>query len=202
MSEINNINIIKYKQDLLDQLYSTYKKSDQCHVGYNERKNIVFGHGNPDATLMFIGEAPGKEEDEQGLPFVGRSGQLLNKALITAKINREETYITNILKCRPPNNRTPTEQEVKICKDFFLDKQIKIIKPKIIVTLGAVATKALFSSDIKITKIHGQIFKKNDFVIIPIYHPSYVLRNRTIMQDWINDLKKVKVTLEKIDAKN
>lgn len=195
-------NETNYKQELLNELKDTYKKSDECHVGYNERKNIVFGDGNPNAKLMLIGEAPGKDEDEQGIPFIGRSGQLLNKALNFAKINRDELYITNILKCRPPNNRIPTDQEIKICTSKFLYKQIEIIKPKIIATLGAIATKALLNEEVKITKIHGQVFKKNNFIIIPIYHPSYVLRNQTIIQDWINDIKKLKDILDKINIIN
>ncbi|MCK9542975.1 MAG: uracil-DNA glycosylase [Novosphingobium sp.] len=202
MDQLNNINKTTYKQHLLDQLRNTYKNSDKCHVGYNERKHIVFGQGNANATLMLIGEAPGKEEDEQGVPFVGRSGMLLNKALDVAQINREDIYITNVLKCRPPSNRTPTEQEIQVCTQYFLDKQIKIIRPKIIATLGAIATKVLLSQDIKITKIHGQIFKKDDFIIIPIYHPSYILRNRTALQGWIDDIKKLKEISDAINNNN
>lgn len=187
------------KMALLNKLYSTYKNSDQCHVGYKERKNIVFGEGDPNATLMFIGEAPGKEEDEQARPFVGKSGKLLNKALDVAQISRKDSYITNVLKCRPENNRTPTDEEIKMCKERFLDNQIEIIKPKIIVTLGAIATKALLSQDAKITKIHGQIFKQKKFIIIPIYHPSYVLRNQTLIEKWLEDFNKIKEILNQAD---
>lgn len=193
------MDIAKYKQKLLEELYDTYTNSQECHVGYKNRKNIVFGEGNPDAKIMLIGEAPGEEEDKQGRPFVGRSGQLLNKVLELAKIKREKLYITNVLKCRPPNNRAPNDNEIKICKSLFLDKQIKIIRPRIIVTLGSIATKALLEhDDIKITKIHGKIFKKNNLIIIPIYHPSYVLRNRNVINQWLEDIKKIKEYFNKI----
>ena len=195
--------IKEHKQELLDQLYDTYKKSDECHVGYSKRTNIVFGEGNPDAKLMLIGEAPGEEEDKQGRPFVGRSGILLNKALALAEINRAELYITNVVKCRPPNNRTPSETEIKTCTEMFLDKQIKIVRPKVIVTLGSIATRALLNKEVKITKIHGQIFNQENFIIIPIYHPSYVLRNRSVIQEWLDDIKRIReIYIKIINQKN
>lgn len=184
----------EYKQKLLDNLYSKYKKDEPCHLGF-KRMNIVFGEGNADANLMFIGEAPGEEEDKQGKPFVGRSGQLLNKALKHVKINREDVYITNVLKCRPPNNRTPLPNEMESDKALFLDKQIKIIQPKIIVTLGSIASNALIGHPIQITKIHGTAIQKDNFIIIPIYHPAYVLRNQTLLSSWVEDLEKIKLEL-------
>lgn len=187
----------KYKQKLLDELYSTYKKDTPCHLGFN-RTNIVFGDGNANADLMFVGEAPGEEEDKQGKPFVGRSGQLLNKALNHVKINREDVYITNVVKCRPPNNRAPLPEEMQICKSLFLDKQIKIVQPKIIVTLGSIAANAIIGEPIKITKIHGTKITKDNLVIIPIYHPAYVLRNQTLLSSWVQDFEKIKKELETI----
>lgn len=185
----------EFKQKLLDSLLNNYKNESPCHLGFN-RRNIVFGDGNPDSELMLIGEAPGEEEDKQGKPFVGRSGQLLNKALNYVHINRENIYITNVVKCRPPNNRAPLPEEIKICKHLLLDKQIKIIQPKIIVTLGSIATNAMLGEPTQITKIHGSLISKDDFIIIPIFHPAYVLRNQTLLKTWIHDFEKIKKELE------
>jgi len=191
----------QFKQKLLDELYETYTSDAICHLGF-KRTNIVYGDGNANADLMFVGEAPGEEEDKQGKPFVGRSGQLLNKALNHVKINRENVYITNVVKCRPPNNRAPLPHEMEICKTLFLDKQIKIIQPKIIVTLGATASNALLGEAIKITKIHGIRIDKDNLVIIPIYHPAYVLRNQTLLNSWVQDFEKIKIELESLKSAN
>jgi len=187
----------EFKQKLLDELYNTYKDDIPCHLGF-KRSHIVFGEGNPDADLMFIGEAPGEEEDKQGRPFVGRSGQLLNKALNHVKIDRSDVYITNVVKCRPPNNRAPLPEEIKICKTIFLDKQIKIIQPKIIVTLGSIATNAILEESTQITKIHGTEITKDNLIIIPIFHPAYVLRNQTLLKKWVNDFEKIKEELKSL----
>lgn len=185
------MNAKQYKQELLNQLYETYQNSMPCHLGYQHRKNIVFGEGNPDAKVMFIGEAPGEEEDRQGKPFVGKSGQLLNHAFKLANISRQDIYITNVVKCRPPNNRNPLPNEIKLCTERFLDKQIKIIRPKIIVTLGSIALKAILNDDLKITKVRGKFFHKDNVTILPIYHPAYVLRNQSVMETWLQDIKKI-----------
>jgi len=187
----------KFKQKLLDELYKTYTRDEPCHLGFN-RTNIVYGDGNADSDLMFVGEAPGEEEDKQGKPFVGRSGQLLNKALSHVKINRESVYITNVVKCRPPKNRAPLPQEMEFCKNLFLDKQIKIIQPKIIVTLGTTSSNALIGEVIKITKIHGIKIIKDNLVIIPIFHPAYILRNQTLLNSWVADFETIKKELETI----
>jgi uracil-DNA glycosylase len=189
----------EFKQKLLEELFNKYENQSPCHLGFN-RRNIVFGDGNANAELMFIGEAPGEEEDKQGKPFVGRSGQLLNKALNYVKINREDVYITNVVKCRPPNNRAPLPEEIKICKSLFLEKQIKIIQPKIIATLGSIATNAMLGEAIQITKIHGNVIHKDNLIIIPIYHPAYVLRNQTLLASWIKDFEKIKNELQVLSA--
>lgn len=186
----------EYKQNLLNQLYQGYDKSMPCHLGFTQRQNIVWGEGNPDAILMLVGEAPGKEEDLLGRPFVGRSGKLLDRALELVGINRKNIYITNVLKCRPPENRTPFGEEIKLCSSKYLHKQIKIIRPKIIVTLGTIASQALLDQPIKITKEHGEPFKKDSEIIIPIYHPAYVLRNKTVAQSWLEDFKKIKKLID------
>lgn len=180
-----------YKQNLLNELYKTYKNSMPCHLGYPHRKNIVFGEGDPDADIMFIGEAPGEEEDKQGRPFVGKSGQLLNKALELSGIKRNEIFITNVVKCRPPQNRNPLPNEIKLCTEQFLNKQIKIIRPKILVLVGSIALHTILDENLKITKVHGKKFKKDNYIVIPIYHPAYVLRNKSVSQTWLEDIKQI-----------
>lgn len=167
-----------YKQELLNKLYEPYKKCIQCPLGTMGRKNVVFGQGNADATIMFIGEGPGQEEDNQGLPFVGRSGKLLNKILEALNTSREEVFITNIVKCRPPNNRKPTPIESQICKKLLLINQIRIIRPAIICTLGSAAIQGLLSNyDLKISGIRGSLLSFEGTPVLPTYHPAYILRN-------------------------
>ncbi len=190
------MNIREKKQELLNKLYEPYKNCILCPLGTLGRKNVVFGEGNPDADLMFIGEAPGRDEDEQGKPFVGMSGQLLNKALEIAGINRQDIFITNIVKCRPPNNRLPTELESTTCKGILLYNQIRIIKPKIICTLGSHALNSLMvttkGEPLKITKVRGKIIQRDKITLLPIYHPAYILRNRSELITFVNDIKLAK----------
>lgn len=166
-----------YKQALLDALYAPYRNCTMCPLGTMGRMNVVFGEGDPDATLMFIGEGPGKDEDEQNRPFVGRSGQLLTRVLEQCGVKRKEVFITNIVKCRPPNNRAPLPLEANTCKNLFLKKQIKIIQPKVICTLGSVALTYLLDKEIKISKARGKLIEVDSCVVLPTYHPAYVLRN-------------------------
>ena len=180
--------IKKLKQFQLDQLYKPYEKCMQCPLGSLGRTRVVFGEGNPDANLMLIGEAPGKNEDLQGKPFIGRSGKLLNSALERAGISREQTFITNIVKCRPPNNRTPRPQEIRTCKSLLLLGQIKIIQPSIICTLGSAATQGLLGQKVKITQARGIKHLFQGITIIPTYHPAYTLRNPKKIADLIADI--------------
>ncbi len=190
-----------FKQQLLEELYHPYRNCKACPLGTLGRTNVVFGEGNPDARLMFIGEGPGKDEDEQGRPFVGRSGQLLNKTLEVIGINRSDVFITNIVKCRPPNNRLPTEKEASTCMSLLLYQQINIIRPSIICTLGSCAFQSLMGSLIKepfkITKNHGLVFKREFITIIPLYHPAYILRNPAELSAFVEDMKIVKENLDK-----
>ena len=142
------------------------------------RLHVVPGEGDISSPLMFIGEGPGADEDNQGRPFVGRAGQLLTKILDSVQITREEVYITNIVKCRPPNNRVPLPEEVSACQGYLFE-QIKLMKPKIICTLGSTSTKFLLGQKIgTISKIRGSWFDYKDGIkIMPLYHPSYLLRN-------------------------
>jgi len=181
-----------YKQELLEQLYKPYKKCTMCPLGNLGRKNIVLGEGNPNTKLMLIGEGPGQKEDELCRPFIGRSGQLLTRLLEAIGLSRKDIFIANVVKCRPPNNRKPTPSESITCINLLLFKQIKIIRPTVICTLGASATQAFLGNNIKITKIRGKIFKKNDINIIPTYHPAYILRNNKELEKLANDIKLAK----------
>jgi uracil-DNA glycosylase len=177
-----------YKQSLLDALYAPYKNCTMCPLGTQGRTNIVFGKGNPDADILFIGEGPGASEDQLGRPFVGRSGKLLTKALEGLGIQREEVFITNIVKCRPPNNRPPTPQESTTCTSLFLFNQLKIIRPSIICALGATALKSLFGDTVKISKVRGTILHWDEYPLIPTYHPAYILRNASELKTFVQDL--------------
>lgn len=149
------------------------KKCGLCET----RTNVVFGVGNPNAEVMFIGEGPGENEDLQGEPFVGRGGKLLDKMLYSVDLSREENiYIANIVKCRPPKNRDPKPEEQVACTDW-LRNQYKLINPKIIVCLGRIASAKIIKPDIKITKEHGLFFKKGDVLMMPMLHPAAVLRD-------------------------
>ena len=161
--------------DSLEDLKKSIGNCQKCKLSAT-RENIVFGEGNPNAELMFIGEGPGKHEDLQGRPFVGAAGQLLTKIINAMHLTREDVYIANIVKCRPPNNRDPEHDEIKACLPYLL-KQIELIKPKVICTLGRISTKVLLDTEDKITKIRGKIFDYNGIDLIPTYHPAHLLHH-------------------------
>ena len=164
------------------------------------RTNIVFGVGNPNADLMFVGEAPGADEDEQGEPFVGRAGQLLTKIIEAMGFERSDVYIANILKCRPPNNRPPEPDEVATCEPFLF-KQIDSIKPKVIVALGTHAAHTLLKIDTPISKIRGQVLDyRGDVKVVPTFHPAYLLRSPDRKRDVWEDMKKVRALLSSSPA--
>ena len=161
-----------------EDLVTLYREASGCtrcalHEG---RTKVVFGNGNADADLMFIGEAPGAEEDRQGLPFVGRAGQLLTKMLESIKLTREECFITNVVKCRPPGNRNPEGDEIAECMPF-LRAQIATVQPKVVLSLGAVATQALLGTKEAIGKLRGRAHPFGNAVLIPTFHPAFRLRN-------------------------
>lgn len=159
------------------------------------RTNIVFGVGHPNADLMFVGEAPGADEDEQGEPFVGRAGQLLTKIIEAMGFQRGDVYIANILKCRPPNNRPPEPDEVATCEPFLF-KQIDSIKPKVIVALGTHAAHTLLKIDTPISRIRGQVLSyRGDVKVVPTFHPAYLLRSPDRKRDVWEDMKKVRALL-------
>lgn len=159
------------------------------------RTNVVFGVGNRDAELMFVGEAPGEQEDLSGTPFVGAAGQLLDLYLEAVGIDRGSVYIANILKCRPQRNRDPLPAEQDACMPY-LREQVKLIRPKMIVCLGRIAAMRLIRPDFKITKEHGVMHKKGDFVLTAVYHPSALLRDASKKEDMYRDMERIQLYLE------
>jgi len=192
-----------YKEDepdlsLPDTLEKLKVQAQQCHLCElsKSRNSVVFGEGSPQADIMFIGEAPGATEDSMGKPFTGRSGELLTKMIENVLlIKREEVYITNIVKCRPPDNRAPTPTEAHTCYSFLL-KQIELVKPKLIITLGGTAYHYMTGDETGISKIRGTLHQQNGYTLIPTYHPSFLLRNPSAKKEVFEDLKKAKVLME------
>ena len=152
---------------------------------------MVFGVGNPEADLMFVGEAPGADEDEQGIPFIGRAGQLLTKIIEAIDLKRDDVYIANIIKCRPPQNRNPEPDEVASCEPFLF-RQIDVIKPKVIVALGKYAAQTLLRVDTPISRLRGRVFDYRGAQLIPTFHPAYLLRNASSKREVWEDMKLVK----------
>lgn len=161
------------------------------------RTNCVFGVGNEDADILFVGEAPGDNEDKTGTPFVGRAGKLLDQYLFAVDIPRESVYIANILKCRPPQNRDPLPAEEDACIGY-LRRQVKLIEPKIIVCLGRISAARLIRPDYKITKEHGTFVQKGNFLMTAVYHPAFLLRNPTKKEEMLADMKAIKQKLQQL----
>ena len=173
----------------LDEIYTDIDDCRQCKL--SERRNhIVFGVGDPKARLVFIGEGPGYDEDKKGEPFVGAAGRLLNKIIQAMNLSREDVYISNIVKCRPPGNRNPLPDEIKTCLPF-LKRQIAAIQPEFICTLGSVAVQSLLNIREPISKLRGNLYKYNDITVIPTFHPAYLLRNPEKKRDVWEDMKKL-----------
>ncbi len=177
------------KQEKLNLLYRTTRRTKENLVIYEQSNSIIFGEGSANATLMIIGEAPGKQEDLESRPFVGRSGKLLREILLENTANLNNIFITNILKTRPPDNRTPTKQEINQ-SDPLLEAQINIIQPKVICTLGSCAFEGVSKKQIKITKEHGKPIYLNPTTLIPAFHPAYILRNPRQREALSKDLQK------------
>jgi DNA polymerase len=167
----------------------------RCKLHTLGRKQVVFGVGNPNADLMFVGEAPGADEDEQGEPFVGRAGQLLTKIIEAIDLKREDVYIANVIKCRPPGNRNPEPDEVEKCQPFLF-RQIDAIKPKVIVALGKFAAQSLLQTTDPITRVRGRSFTYRGATLIPTFHPAYLLRNPSAKREVWEDMKKVRAILQ------
>jgi DNA polymerase len=169
----------------------------RCEL-HRTRRTIVFGEGNERATLMFIGEGPGYDEDVQGRPFVGKAGQLLTKIIESIHLPREEVYIANIVKCRPPQNRNPEPDEIQSCNPFLM-KQIRVIRPKIICALGTFSAQTLLKTDTKISALRGKIFDLEGIKVIPTYHPAFLLRNPERKREVWEDMKKIAAWLTEHD---
>jgi DNA polymerase len=160
----------------------------RCKLHTQGRKQIVFGVGNPAADIMFVGEAPGADEDSQGVPFVGRAGQLLTKMIEAMGLSRDDVYIANVLKCRPPNNRDPQPDEVEQCEPFLF-QQIASIQPKVIIALGAFAARALLKTQDPISRMRGRVYDYRGARLIPTFHPSFLLRSPGYKREAWEDLK-------------
>ena len=180
----------------MNELKKACAECQKCEL-CKTRTNCVFGVGNENADLMFVGEAPGEQEDLSGVPFVGRAGQLLDKFLYAVDISREDVYIANILKCRPPKNRDPLPEEEDMCIDF-LRRQVSLIKPKVIVCLGRISAMRLIKPDFKITQEHGKWFKKGDVMMTAVYHPAALLRDPRKKEDMLEDMKAIKQKLSEL----
>ncbi|MCG8484293.1 MAG: uracil-DNA glycosylase [Clostridia bacterium] len=182
----------------LDELKQYVRHCNKCPL-CKERNNVVFGQGNESADILFIGEGPGYHEDMQGIAFVGPAGKLLTKALEQINITRDDVYIANIVKCRPPNNRNPLKEEMNACIEY-LRYQVKLIKPKIIVCLGSIASKNIIDEDFKITKERGRWILKKDIWILPTFHPAAVLRDVNKEKSFFDDFEEIKSKYEGMKA--
>ncbi len=183
----------------LDELCAQAKNCKRCILS-STRQNVVFGEGNPHAKLMFIGEGPGADEDASGRPFVGRAGQLLDKMICAMQFTREEVYIANVVKCRPPNNRAPMPEEAQACAPF-LKKQIELIAPQVIVLLGASAAKYLLNCQEGITRLRGNFLNYQGIPVMPTYHPAFLLRQESAKREAWSDLQKVMAKFGKVYTK-
>ena len=183
--------------EIWEELEEAIVDCNKCKL-CNTRRNIVFGTGNKNAKIMFIGEGPGADEDMQGVPFVGRAGKLMNMAFGIVGIEREDVYIANIVKCRPPANRNPEEDEANACLDY-LRNQVMLVKPEIIVLLGSVALKNILGKEYGITASRGKWFEKMQIKYMPTWHPAALLRDETKKADFIKDLKLVVEEVNKIN---
>jgi len=170
----------------------------QCRLA-SGRTQVVFGTGNPQARIMFVGEAPGYYEDQQGIPFVGAAGKLLTQLLESVGLSRSEIYIANVIKCRPPNNRDPLPDEVETCKPYLL-QQIQLIKPKLVCSLGNFATQTLLGKKVGITKVRGKAFQLSDFVLFPLLHPAAALHQGNLQGPLREDFQKLKQVLDEMAA--
>lgn len=177
------------KQKLLDQIKADIIRNNVCPDLAKQATNLVMGDGNPDADVIFIGEAPGKNEDLQGLPFVGAAGKFLNEMLEQAGMKRADVFITSILKYRPPNNRDPEPSEKEAFWPYLL-RQIKVIEPKVVVTLGRHSME-YFLPNCKISQVHGQPKRQGSLVIMPLFHPAAALYNTNMRQTLLDDFKKI-----------
>lgn len=182
--------------DLLGELRREAQGCTRCALAKGRTK-VVFGEGNPRADLMFIGEGPGRDEDLQGKPFVGRAGQLLTKMIESIGLTREEVYIANVVKCRPPENREPLPEEAAACRDFLMG-QIGAIEPKIVCALGRTALSNLVAQEMNMGKTHGVAVRWKGMYLMPVYHPAAALRSTKMMQTFKDDFVSLKKLIDEV----
>ncbi len=199
-SHSNIENDSKSKSESIEQLIEVARNCKKCEL-YKTRNKLVFGCGSLDSEIIFIGEAPGRQEDLYGIPFIGQAGKLLDKILEAVKLQRENVYIANILKDRPPNNRDPKIEEEHACLPFLI-KQIQIIKPKIICCLGRVSAKALLKTNYSMKEMRGKIYSYQSIPLIVTYHPAALLRNAKLKRPTWDDFQFLLRTLDEIRCKN
>lgn len=168
----------------------------RCKLHRLGRRQIVFGTGSPDARLMFVGEAPGYEEDVQGLPFVGRAGQLLTRIIEAIGFRRDDVYIANVIKCRPPDNRSPELDEIQTCQPFLF-AQIDAIRPRVIVALGTFAARALLGTEDPISRLRGRVYRFRGAWVVPTFHPAFLLRSPDRKRDVWEDMQKARALLDR-----
>ncbi len=192
-----NLNLNPLEAKNLDSLKLRIRDCDKCQLSQT-RSTVVFGQGNQKAKIMFIGEAPGGDEDRTGIAFVGRAGKLLTQIIHSIGLNRESVYICNIIKCRPPGNRNPNVDEIVACSPFW-KKQLELIKPALIVSLGNVPTKTLLPDAQGIMKMRGKMMEYNGIPLLPTFHPSYLLRNKSALSLVWNDMRQIRQFIRKIE---
>ncbi len=183
----------------LQDLSASLHNCQRCKLAKLGRTQVVFGTGNPNASIMFVGEAPGSNEDQKGEPFVGAAGKLLDKLLESAGLSRAQVYIANVIKCRPPNNRDPEPDEVETCKPFLM-QQIEMIQPKLVCTLGNWATQTILGKKVPITKVKASAIKLERFVVFPLLHPAAALHQGNLLETLHEDFKKLRAYLDRMDA--
>lgn len=182
----------------LADLCESLRNCQECRLA-SGRTQVVFGSGNPEASIMFVGEAPGFHEDKQGVPFVGAAGKLLTELLESVGLSRSQIYIANVIKCRPPQNRDPAPDEVETCKPFLF-QQIQLIKPHLVCSMGNFATQTLLERKVGITKVHGQSFELSGFRLFPLFHPAATLHNDRLRPLLQEDFQKLKQLLDTMAA--
>ena len=195
VSEAVPIAFVRSGDESLQAIRDDIGDCTRCKLHALGRKQVVYGVGNPNADLMFVGEAPGADEDVQGIPFVGRAGQLLTKIIEAIGLTRDEVYIANVIKCRPPGNRNPDPDEVETCEGFLF-RQIDSIKPKVIVALGTFAAKALLKTQDPISRLRGRVYDYRGAKLLPTFHPAFLLRSPDRKRDVWEDMKKVRSILQ------
>jgi DNA polymerase len=181
-------------RETLDSIRADIGDCVRCKLCRAGRHHIVFGVGNPTADLMFVGEAPGRDEDLQGEPFVGRAGQKLTQIIEAIGLKREDVYIANVIKCRPPENRNPEPDEVDACEQFLF-RQVDAIKPKVIVALGTFAARSLLKTADPISRLRGRVYDYRGARLVPTFHPAFLLRNPACRREVWEDMKKVRALL-------